>query len=138
MAIRSVRQRVGFVVAGAFALIFCATAPLRAQAAETRAAPPDTSAITPAMIDQGRSIFHGGGTCHSCHGDRLEGTPIAPTLREHKWRDAANGSFGEIHHVVTSGVGGTAMVAHPGNISDQQAMAVAAYIWAVNHRGAKP
>lgn len=114
-------------------------APLAAQGAAAAAAPhPDTALITPAVVDAGRAIFHGQGTCLACHGANLEGGPIAPTLRAHPWRDAHDGDFDAIYHVVTHGVAGTAMVAHPGGISDADALRVAAYIWSVDHRGAKP
>src|SRR6478752_7743534 len=36
---------------------------------------PDTTAITPAMVDLGRAIFHGKGTCYAFH-DRVDIEPI--------------------------------------------------------------
>ena len=101
-------------------------------------APPDTSAITPEMVAQGREIFHGRGTCFACHGTKLEGGPIAPPLTAHQWKSAKGGDLAAIFYVDTHGVPGTMMVAHPGGISDADAARVAAYIWSVNHRGAKP
>ncbi len=62
-------------------------------------AQPDTSAITPAMVDLGRAIFHGKGTCFACHGQKLEGSQIAPTLKPHAWRDAKNGEFAAMYRV---------------------------------------
>ena len=88
-------------------------------------AQPDTNAITPAMVDVGRAIFHGKGTCFMCHGPQLEGTQIAPTLKAHAWRDAKNGQFDEIFRVVTHGVPSTVMVAFPGGISRTEAFSVA-------------
>jgi len=99
---------------------------------------PDTNAIPPDMVSDGRRIFHGKGTCFACHGARLEGGPIAPTLKPHAWKDAKGGDLSAIHYVVTHGVSGTAMVSHPGGISDAEAIRVAVYIWAVGHRGATP
>ena len=99
---------------------------------------PDTTAITPEMVNAGRVIFHGRGTCSACHGSKLEGGPIAPTLKPHAWKAAKDGAFPAIYGVITHGVSGTAMVAHPGGISDTDAAHVAAYIWSVDHRGAKP
>lgn len=99
---------------------------------------PDTNAIPPAMIDAGRKIFHGRGSCFACHGMNLEGGPIAPTLKEHSWKDAKNGDLAAIYHVVSNGVKGTMMVAHPGGIADADAVNVAAYVWSVGHRGTKP
>jgi len=101
-------------------------------------AAPDTNAVTPAMVDLGRAIFHGKGTCFACHGTQLEGTQLAPTLKAHAWRDAKNGQLDEIFRVVTHGVSGTVMVALPGGISRPEALNVAAYIWSVNNRKAKP
>jgi mono/diheme cytochrome c family protein len=101
-------------------------------------AQPDTSAITPAMVELGRAIFHGQGTCFACHGQNLEGTQIAPTLKKHAWRDAKNGDFAAIYYVATHGVPSTLMVAYPGGISSAQAMAVAAYVWSVGQGKAKP
>jgi mono/diheme cytochrome c family protein len=101
-------------------------------------AQPDTSAITPAMVDLGRAIFHGKGTCFACHGQKLEGTQIAPTLKSHAWRDAKKGDFSEIYRVATHGVPSTLMVAFPGGISPAEAMAVASYVWSVGQGKAKP
>jgi mono/diheme cytochrome c family protein len=99
---------------------------------------PDTSAITPATVELGRAIFHGQGTCFACHGQKLEGTQIAPTLKSHAWRDAKNGAFAEISRVATHGVPSTLMVAYPGGISPAQAMAVASYVWSVGQGKVKP
>jgi mono/diheme cytochrome c family protein len=100
--------------------------------------PPDTSAITPATVDLGRAIFHGKGTCFACHGQKLEGSQIAPTLMPHAWRDAKNGEFAAIYHVATHGVPSTLMVAYPGGISAAEALAVASYVWSVGKGKAKP
>ena len=101
-------------------------------------AQPDTSAITPAMVDLGRAIFHGKGTCFACHGQKLEGTQIAPTLKSHAWRDAKNGEFAQIFRVATHGVPSTLMVAYPGGISAAEALAVASYVWSVGKGKVKP
>ena len=99
---------------------------------------PDTNAISPEMVNAGRKVFHGQGSCFACHGMNLEGGPIAPTLKSHAWKDAKGGDLSAIYYVVTHGVNGTAMVSHPGGISDADAVRVATYIWSVGHRGAKP
>ena len=99
---------------------------------------PDTAAIPSAWVDAGRAIFHGRGGCVVCHGGRLEGTPVAPTLRAHAWKDAKDGRLEAIYYVITHGVSGTAMVSHPGGISDADAARVATYIWSVSHHGAAP
>ena len=99
---------------------------------------PDTSKITPAMVDAGRAIFHGKGTCFACHGMNLEGTQVAPTLKAHAWRDAKKGEFAAIFYVATHGVPGTLMVAFPNGISRAEALNVAAYVWSVGQGRAKP
>ena len=99
---------------------------------------PDSSAVSPAMVSAGRRIFHGPGTCFGCHGMNLEGGPIAPTLKGHAWKDAKGGDLSAIYRIVVHGVPGTAMVSHPGGISDADAARVAAYVWSVGHRGEKP
>jgi len=93
--------------------------------------------ITQAMIDRGRKIFHGPGGCFACHGPGLGGTAIAPKLKDDKWKNG-DGSYDDIVKIVSNGVPGTAMVSHPGGISDEQLRNVAAYIWAVSHGKAKP
>ncbi|MHB2034141.1 MAG: c-type cytochrome [Gemmatimonadaceae bacterium] len=104
------------------------------------AAQPDTSQITAQMIAAGRGIFHGQGGCFVCHGGSLEGSPVAPPLNKKgkPWLAAKDGTFPEIFRVVTHGVPGTVMIAHPNGISDALATEVAAYIWAVNHHSVKP
>ena len=116
-------------------LMFCGTT---AFALYQGTAQPDTTAITPAMVDLGRAIFHGKGLCAACHGRKLEGGQIAPTLKQHAWRDAKNGDFAAIYYVATHGVPSTLMVSHPGGISNAEAMAVASYVWSVGQGKAKP
>lgn len=101
-------------------------------------AAPDSTAVTPAMIDAGRAIFHSRGTCFACHGMQLEGSQVAPTLKPHAWRDAKNGDFSAIYHVVTHGVPGTVMVAFPGGISKADAQNVVSYVWSVTRGKVKP
>jgi len=101
---------------------------------------PDTGQITTHMVDAGRGIFHGQGGCFACHGVQLQGSAVAPPLdkKGKPWKDAKEGTYAAIFGVVTHGVPGTIMVPHPNGISDALATEVAAYIWAVNHHGAKP
>jgi mono/diheme cytochrome c family protein len=108
-----------------------------AQTAAVPGAPPD-SLTSVASLAGGRAIFHGAGQCLVCHGAKLEGSAMAPTLLTHKWKDAKDGTYAAILNVVQNGVPGTAMVAHPGGISDAQATQVAAYIWAAGHGVTKP
>ena len=111
-----------------------------AQGADTAAkigAAPDSALLTTAIIDQGRKIFHGPGNCYACHGDKLEGGPIAPSLKGPAWKHI-DGSYDAVVHRVDEGMPGTAMVSHPGGISESQVLIVATYIYAVSHGLAKP
>lgn len=110
-----------------------------AQAVDTtkRGAAPDQALLTPAMIDAGRKIFHGPGTCFGCHGDKLQGGPIAPALVGLKWRHI-DGSFDAIVDRIDNGLAGTLMVPHPGGITEAQVFMVATYVYAVSHKLAKP
>ena len=89
------------------------------------------------LIDAGRHVFHGEGTCFGCHGPNLEGTAIAPTLRAHKWRNG-DGSLEMITRVIRNGVPNTAMISHPGGVNETELTEVAAYVWAVSRGAAKP
>lgn len=104
------------------------------EAAKTDA---DTAVVTTEVTDQGRKIFHGSGTCFACHGTKLQGGPVAPTLLGPKWRNG-DGSFEMILHVLRGGVPGTVMVSHPGGINDAQLLQVATYVYAASHGLAKP
>lgn len=88
--------------------------------------------ILHAAISEGRAIFHGTGTCFGCHGGKLEGSQIGPTLLAHQWKNG-DGSLAAIIRIVSNGVPNTAMVAHPGGINDAQVVKVATYVWAVSH-----
>lgn len=103
----------------------------------TRHAEPDSALLTPAMIDAGRKVFHGKGTCYSCHGGKLEGSPAAPALTGKSWLHIT-GSFDAIVDRVDNGLAGTLMVPHPGGISETQTFLVATYVYAVSHGLAKP
>ncbi len=115
----------------------CALGPRHANAQQAPAAAADSTAATPAAINAGRAVYHGQGTCMICHGASLEGG-VGPALTAHEWKDAKGGSYAAILGVVMKGVDGTAMVAHPGGITDDQARQAAAYVWAVSHGKAKP
>jgi mono/diheme cytochrome c family protein len=112
--------------------------PLRAQQpADTSKAFRDSVTVRLKLIEAGRHVFHGEGTCFACHGPVLEGTAIAPTLRAHKWRNG-DGSLAMIMRVVRTGVPNTAMISHPGGINDEELLQVTAYVWAVSRGAAKP
>lgn len=110
-----------------------------AQAVDTtkRGTAPDSAMLTPAIIDAGRKVFHGRGSCSACHGDKLQGGPIAPALVGPKWRHI-DGSFDAIIDRIDNGLAGTVMVPHPGGITEAQIFMVATYIYAVSRGLTKP
>jgi len=123
-----------FLLAG----LLLAGGDVRALVAQAEApAASDTAVVTDEVTTEGRKIFHGQGTCHACHGSKLQGGPVAPSLLGPKWRNG-DGSFEMILHVLRGGVPGTVMVSHPGGINDAQLLQVATYVYAVSHGLAKP
>ena len=110
----------------------------QAQTADSARGPvPDSTMLTTPMIDAGRKIFHGKGTCSGCHGDKLQGGPVAPALTGKSWRHI-DGSYSAIIERVDNGLAGTLMVPHPGGIEESQVFLVASYVYAVSHGMAKP
>ena len=111
---------------------------VQAQAADTaRGAAPDSTMLSPAIVDAGRKVFHGKGTCSGCHGDKLKGGPVAPPLTGESWRHIS-GTYAAILDRVDNGLAGTLMVPHPGGIQESQVFLVASYVYAVSHGLAKP
>ena len=112
-------------------------APLVAQQPDSTKAFADSVAERQEEITAGRKVFQGKGSCFACHGAKLEGTAIAPTLRGHKWRNG-DGSLEMIQRVIHDGVRNTAMVSRPGNISAAELLQVATYVWAVSRGAVAP
>ena len=133
------RRRWGPAVAFASILLVLGSGRAAAQAVDTtkRGTAPDSAMLTPAIIDAGRKVFHGRGSCSACHGDKLQGGPIAPALVGPKWRHI-DGSYDAIIDRIDNGLAGTVMVPHPGGITEAQVFLVAAYIYAVSRGQARP
>jgi cytochrome c553 len=90
----------------------------------------------------GDRIYHGqvgGATCTGCHGTNATGTPLGPDLTKQKWM-WSDGSFAGILKVITEGVAHPKQYRSPmppmggAQLSDTQASAVAAYVWALSHK----
>jgi len=123
--------RLGLLVA-ALALLGAGQA-----AAQQKAAAP--AGVTPAMIAQGDSIFHGAGNCYACHGANAQGA-VGPNLTDAEWIHS-DGSYDAIVKQVTTGVpqseskSGIPMPPKGGStITDDQVKAVAAYVYSLSHK----
>lgn len=118
-------------------------APTPSGGAATRASSAAPSAVTPASIALGDSIFHARG-CRNCHGPDAKGRANGPDLTSGHFLQM-NGSYDDMVRVITAGVPVTAikdtshkraMPARGGNppLSDDQIKAVAAFVWSLNHK----
>lgn len=121
------------------ALVFGGIIQAETACAQTAGGPAATEppSLAADVIDAGREIFHTTGTCHACHGEQLQGGPVAPSLHGPKWRHI-DGTFGAMLRRVQNGQDGTLMVAFPGDITPAQSIQVATYVWAVSQGKTKP
>jgi mono/diheme cytochrome c family protein len=78
----------------------------------------------PAWLAKGKAIFEG--LCWTCHGKAGEGGPQAPSLRDDRWISEPN-MLG-ILTTIREGKAGTAMLPMKGMFSEQEIVAVAAYV----------
>jgi cbb3-type cytochrome c oxidase subunit III len=99
----------------------------------------DTSAVTPAAIAKGDTIYHKTGLCYACHGSNAEGS-VGPNLTDAEWIHG-DGSYEFIVATVTAGVpkekakSGIMMPPKGGStISDEDVKAVAAYVYSLSHK----
>lgn len=96
--------------------------------------------VTPAMVAEGDSLFHGAGICLTCHGPDAKGIPgLGVNLTDQEWLHS-DGSYEAIVHQIMTGVtateskSGVAMPAKGGStITDDQVKAVAAYVYSLSH-----
>jgi mono/diheme cytochrome c family protein len=94
--------------------------------------------VTQAMIDQGKTLYHGPALCSSCHGENGAGTAIGPKFNDQTWLHS-DGSYPAILNTIKVGVqtpkeSMIPMLAKGGSgITDDQAAQVAAYVWRLSH-----
>jgi glucose/arabinose dehydrogenase/mono/diheme cytochrome c family protein len=103
---------------------------------------PVPEGATREMVALGDRIYHGqvgGATCTGCHGAGATGTPLGPDLSDQKWL-WGDGSYAAIKQIITKGVPHPKQYRSPmppmggAQLTAEQVSAVAAYIWALNHR----
>ncbi len=95
--------------------------------------------VTADMIREGAGVFTGQGICMACHGQDGKGMPnLGADLTDDEWVHS-DGSYEGILQTILDGVSseasstGTTMPPKGGSsISDEQARAVAAYVWSLN------
>jgi glucose/arabinose dehydrogenase/mono/diheme cytochrome c family protein len=98
---------------------------------------------TPQAVALGGRIFEGqvaSAPCVGCHGTDAKGSPQGPDLTSGKWL-WGDGSLASIAHTINVGVPHPKQYGAPmppmggADLSSSDVSAVAAYIWALNHRG---
>jgi glucose/arabinose dehydrogenase/mono/diheme cytochrome c family protein len=99
---------------------------------------------SPEMVALGDRVYHGlvgGAACAGCHGANGTGSGLGPDLTKKKWL-WSDGSLAGILKVITEGVPQPKQFRSPmppmggAQLSETQASAVAAYVWAIGHQGA--
>jgi mono/diheme cytochrome c family protein len=97
------------------------------------------SGVTPEMVQQGDTIFHGRGRCFKCHGQDAKGTQKGPGLTAPKKWINIRGEYPEIVDLVTKGVPEPKEHSAPmpsrakAGLSDEEVRAAAAYAWSLSH-----
>jgi len=115
----------------AFGLALAAPKAVSAQAAALPAG------VTQAMVDQGKTLFHGPALCSNCHGQGGVGSGIAPNLTDDTWLHS-DGSYDAIVKQITTGVpqpkeSMIPMLPKGGSgITDDQVKIVAAYVYSLS------
>ncbi len=90
------------------------------------------------MVEEGRTLFNGAGTCFACHGQDGAGSQLGPPMNDDEWL-AIDGSYESIIDQINTGT--TTPVEYSGvmlpragtSITDEQVAAVAAYVYALSH-----
>lgn len=98
--------------------------------------------VTADMVRQGRQLFTGAGQCSTCHGADARGIPMqGGDLTDRQWTHS-DGSYRGILSTIEEGVAaersgsGIPMPPRAGaNLSDEQARALAAYVWTLSQGG---
>jgi mono/diheme cytochrome c family protein len=94
--------------------------------------------VTPEMVAEGNTLFHGAGICFTCHGQNGTGvTGLGPAFNDGQWLHS-DGSYDAIVNQIMNGVTATASktgVAMPAKggaaITDDQVKAIAAYVYSL-------
>jgi len=88
---------------------------------------------SPQIIEQGKALYEGKGTCFNCHGTDGRGNGPAATGLDPSPRNFHHHGFwrhrteGEIFWVVKHGIAGTAMIPFAGTLTDEEIWAIIKY-----------
>jgi cytochrome c5 len=112
---------------------------------QPRTMPPLPRGVTLDLIRSGDSVFHGKGHCFACHGAEGEGLPNAGSALTLSLNFIPT-EIGPIDSVITYGIpesitrSAIAMPARGGksDLSTDEALAVAAYIWSISQVQGEP
>lgn len=127
------------------ALILASALPLVAQVSDTsglRLRRP--LQVTDSAVARGREVFHGVGSCSTCHGLEGAGTDSGAPLAQGVWlhgEDTYEGILARVVHGIPKSVStrGTTMPMRGwSTLSDQQVRDVAAYVWSISHAWMQP
>lgn len=125
------------------ALILASAIPLAAQdSAGLRLRRP--LQVTDSAVARGREVFHGVGSCSTCHGLEGVGTDSGAPLAQGVWlhgEDTFEGILSRVVHGIPRDVStrGTTMPMRGwSTLSDQQVRDVAAYVWTISHAWMHP
>jgi mono/diheme cytochrome c family protein len=150
----SLPRRVSSVLA-TLAIVAChrgatvsSPAPAAGTGATAAAAPANRmpSTVTPAMIEEGRTLFSAN-ACARCHGPTGGGAQNGPNLTDATWAQI-DGSYAAIVKIIHDGVpkanikGPSETVKYPfamrpmggGNFTDAQINSIAAYVFSISHK----
>ena len=110
---------------------------------QAAAALPTPPGAKPEEVALGRRIYEGqvaSAPCAGCHGTDGKGSPQGPDLTSGQWI-WGDGSLAAIAHTITVGVPRPKKYGAPmppmggAELSSSELSAVAAYVWALGHRG---
>lgn len=99
--------------------------------------------VTDSAVARGRELFHGTGACSACHGQEGVGTDSGPALAQGIWLhgpDTFEGILSRVVHGVprSYSIRGVPMPMRGWNtLSDEEARAVAAYVWLLSRPAAR-
>lgn len=98
--------------------------------------------VTQAMVDEGRELFNGSGTCFACHGQGAPGTTLGPNLTDDEWLNIQGEiTIDALVERINTGV--PEPVEFPGvmlpragaNLTDEQVRSLAAYVYTLSQGG---